>query len=436
LAARRRNISSTKTGIAIPSPEIASPIRVDQARVNAEIDALAAISDADAPAVARIVFSERDLQARAWLRSRFREAGLDIQEDAIGNTFARWPGSSPHLPAVATGSHIDAIPYAGRYDGVVGVIGALEAIRALRGSGFQPARSIELIQFTAEEPTRFGIGCLGSRLMSGTLDAAAADALLDNSGEPLHAVRERAGFPGDLAGVRLPAGHYAAFVELHIEQGPELERTGTHIGAITHIAAPATLRVIFEGEGGHAGARLMPGRRDALCAAADAVLAVERAALATRAIDTVATVGVCDIHPGAVNSIPSRVRIEIDVRDIDEARRDSVLRAIESAIDEISARRSVTAQKQLLNSDPPAACDAAIVDAVERACRASDVTCRRMVSRAYHDTLFMARICPSEMIFIPCRGGISHRPDEYAAPAAISAGIQVLARTLAELSAY
>src|SRR6202044_2985075 len=133
---------------------------IDQARLNEEIEALAAFSDAEAPAVTRVVFSERDAEARAWLQELFSKQKLTVKVDAVGNTFARWEGSKPELPAVATGSHVDAIPYSGRYDGVVGVLGGLEAIRSLQRSGFQPERSIELILFTAEEPTRFGIGCL------------------------------------------------------------------------------------------------------------------------------------------------------------------------------------------------------------------------------------------------------------------------------------
>lgn len=415
-------------------PELGS-LQTNMPRLSAEVEALALISDAEPPAVTRIVYSERDQEAREWLNARYREAGLEIREDAVGNTFARWRGSSPELPAVATGSHVDAIPHAGKYDGVVGVLGGLEAMRTLQQSGFQPARSIELIQFTSEEPTRFSIGCLGSRLMSGTLDAAAADALCDKQGQSLHELRQKAGFSGELAGVRIPEGHYAEFVELHIEQGPVLEHEGTPIGAVTHIAAPATLRINFEGEGGHAGGRLMPGRRDAFCAAAEAVLVIERAALSTGVIDTVATVGTCDIYPGAVNSIPSRVRIEADVRDIEEGRRDEIIRTIKAAISEISARRNVVIQTQLVNADPPAACALQIIETIEHASRIERMSCKRMVSRAYHDSLFMARICPVAMIFIPCRDGVSHRPDEYAAPDAIEAGVRILARTLADLAA-
>ena len=236
------------------------------------------------------------------------------REDAVGNTFARWTGTEPDLPAVASGSHIDAIPHSGRYDGTVGVLGALEAIRALQAANFRPRRSIELILFTSEEPTRFGLGCLGSRLLSGTLNPDRASALKDDQSATLDEVRAAANFTGPLHLVPMPPDFYHAFVELHIEQGPLLERAGIPIGVVTAIAAPATLNIEIQGEGGHAGAVLMPHRRDAFTAAAEIALAVESAAKSTGAVDTVATVGICEVFPGAVNSIPSRVRLTTDVR--------------------------------------------------------------------------------------------------------------------------
>jgi len=156
-------------------------LSIDQDRLLSEIETLARISDAKPPAVTRIVFTPTDLEARAWLRTKCLEAGLAVRQDAIGNMFARWTGADEAAAPVATGSHIDAIPNAGKYDGVVGVLGGLEAIRALQRSGFRPMRSVELVLFTSEEPTRFGIGCLGSRMLSGTLTVDAARQLTDTS---------------------------------------------------------------------------------------------------------------------------------------------------------------------------------------------------------------------------------------------------------------
>jgi ureidoglycolate amidohydrolase len=407
---------------------------IDERRLTQELESLAGISDAP-PAVTRVVFTEADLRARAFIKSLCADAGFTVREDAVGNTFARWTGTDSKLPAVATGSHIDAIPNAGRYDGTVGVLGGLEAMRALASAGFRPKRSIELIVFTSEEPTRFGIGCLGSRLLAGVLDASAGARLTDREGVTLDKARTAAGFDGPLTEVRLPEGAYAAFVELHIEQGPLLEQHGTDLGVVTAIAAPAGLTITIEGEGGHAGAMLMPTRRDAFLAGAEIALAVEKAAKATGAIDTVATVGVCDVFPGAVNSVPSRTRLEVDVRDIDGARRDTVLEAIGAACTEVATRRRVRVDRALVNADPPARCAPEIVDALAAGCELRGWRHERMISRAYHDSLFMARVAPTGMLFIPCRGGVSHRPDEYASPEAIARGATVLADALARLSA-
>ena len=409
-------------------------LTIDQNRLTHELEQLAAISELPAPAVTRVVFTDADLRGRAFMMGLCQEAGLTIRADAVGNMFARWEGTDAALPAVGTGSHIDAIPNAGRYDGTVGVLGGLEAIRALARAGYRPRRSIELIVFTSEEPTRFGVGCLGSRLLAGTLDASTGDRLKDRDGKTLNEARTSAGFAGDLSGVRLEPGSYHAFVELHIEQGPILEQKQIGLGIVTAIAAPASLRLWIEGQGGHAGAVLMKERHDAFLAAAEMALAVESAARASGAEDTVGTTGVCDVFPGAINSIPSRVRLEIDVRDIDGTRRDAVLGKIHQAVDEVSARRGITMRTEMINADPPAICDPLMVAALTRACHTQGVEFLQMISRAYHDSLFMSNVAPTAMLFIPCRGGVSHRPDEYSSPEAIAQGTLILAETLADLA--
>ena len=189
--------------------------------------------------------------------------------------------------------------------------------------------------------------------MAAALDSS-VDHTLTSDGRNLNEVRASAGFSGALSEVRVPAGAYAAFVELHIEQGPILEQRLLDIGVVTAIAAPASLRIVIEGEGGHAGTVLMPDRRDAFLAAAEIALAVEAAARSTGSIDTVATVGVCDVFPGAINSVPSRARLEVDLRDIDLARRDSMLVSIGRSSEEVAARRRVTVRLEPINADPPA----------------------------------------------------------------------------------
>ena len=267
-------------------------LEVDQSRLRSEIDALAAISDSEAPAVTRIVFTPTDLKARLWLKARCEEAGLTVRQDAIGNTFARWSGSDPEAAEVGTGSHIDAIPNAGKYDGVVGVLGGLEAIRALRKSGFRPKHSIELLVLTSRSPRALGLAAWAAACFPEASLPKPPRRLKDGDGASIDEVRRGAGMRGDLEEVGLPDGYYRAFVELHIEQGPLLERRRIPLGVVTNIAAPASLKISIEGAGGHAGGVLIPDRRDALCAAAELILAVEDAARTTGAIDTVTTVGI------------------------------------------------------------------------------------------------------------------------------------------------
>ena len=407
---------------------------IDTARLQKRIDDLSFITEAEPPAVTRVLFSDADLRGRDFVGGLCEEAGLSLRVDAVGNMFARWEGSAPSAPAVATGSHIDAIPNAGKFDGVVGVLGGLAAIEALQEAGFCPMRPIELVVFTAEEPTRFGIGCLGSRMLAGAMPLDKLRALRDPQGQSLEELRQRANLAEPLETVALPKNFYSAFVELHIEQGPLLEQENIPIGIVQAIAGPSAYRVRIKGEGGHAGAMLMPGRHDASLAASELALAVEKAVLASGSPDTVATAGKWEIFPNAINSVPCEAMLEIDLRDTCLETRERALMLMHEASNEIAARRGVEIAWEEINGDPPADGDPRTIAIAEDVALKLDLATRRMVSRAYHDSLFMARICPTTMIFIPCKNGYSHRPEEHSDPAHIAAGARVLAGTLARLS--
>jgi ureidoglycolate amidohydrolase len=366
-------------------------------------------------------------------------AGLAVHQDSMGSIFGTLAGGDPSAPAVGTGSHCDAIPLAGAYDGTLGVVGGIAALAALRAAGFRPAAPLQVVFFTSEEPTRFGLSCLGSRAMAGALAPAALAALRDANGTTFLGAARAAGCAAPdeaaaLAAARLTGAQLGAFVELHIEQGPELEAEGLQIGVVTAIAAPAALRVAFSGDGGHAGAHLMRRRNDAALAAAELALHVEAAALGTGAQDTVATAGRWEVAPNAVNSVPREASLEIDVRDVDAARRDAVLASIEARAAEIAAARRVRLRVDHLSRDPPATAGARVVAAVEGAAAALGYSSKRMVSRAYHDSLFMAQIAPTGMVFIPCAGGRSHRPDEFASAEDVERGVRVLAGAMAALA--
>ncbi|CAH1427020.1 unnamed protein product [Lactuca virosa] len=416
-----------------------SSFAVDSVNLQKQIDELSSFSDSPAPSVTRILYSENDVLARRFIKKLMKEAGLSVREDAVGNIFGQWEGSEPDLSAVSTGSHIDAIPYSGKYDGVVGVLGAIEAINVLKRSGFKPKRSLEVIMFTSEEPTRYGISCLGSRLLAGSVSLATAlKQTVDNHNISFMEAAKSAGYAekNDFSTVFLDDKRYSAFVELHIEQGPILENEGISIGIVTAIAAPASIKVDFGGNGGHAGAALMPQRNDAGLAAAELALAVEKHVLESGSIDTVGTVGILELHPGAINSIPSKAHMEIDTRDIDEKRRNNVIEKIHESAVMISKRRGVELLGfRIVNQDPPALSNELVIKAMESATQVLNLSSKKMISRAYHDSLFMARKAPMGMIFIPCYKGYSHKPEEYASPGDIENGVKVLALTLANLSA-
>ncbi|XP_059632403.1 ureidoglycolate hydrolase [Cornus florida] len=420
-------------------PNSLSSLSVDAQSLQKQIDELSTFSDTPAPSVTRILYSEKDVLARRYVKSLMELSGLFVKEDAVGNIFGRWDGYEPDLAAVSTGSHIDAIPYSGKYDGVVGVLGAIEAINVLKRSGFQPKRSLEVIMFTSEEPTRFGISCLGSRLLAGseTLEKALKKTV-DTQNISFFDAARSAGYAKDLdtlSSVFLKKGSYSAFVELHIEQGPVLEEEAVSIGIVTAIAAPASIKVDFEGNGGHAGAVLMPNRNDAGLAAAELALTVEKHVLESGSIDTVGTVGILDLHPGAINSIPSKSHLEIDTRDIDENRRNIVIKKIHQSALTIATNRGVKLSEfNIVNQDPPALSEESIIKAMEAASQELNLTRKLMISRAYHDSLFMARISPMGMIFIPCYKGYSHKPEEFSSIEDIANGVKVLALTLAKLS--
>ena len=445
-------------------------------------------------AVTRVVFSPEDLKAREVIRSWMLELDLIVREDAIGNIFGEWVGSGKdNSGSVLTGSHIDALPLAGAYDGVLGVVGALEAIRALKAINYVPVRSIEIIMFTSEEPTRFGLSCLGSRVMSGALDSELAGSLVGQDGLDIVGAMRQAGYHGhnvmreldesidsgsreeDAASlhevfsrVQLESkNRFSAFVELHIEQGPLLERNGDVLGVVGSIAAPSYRQYHFHALGGHAGALMMEDRHghDALLAAAELALSVEEAALKAKKVweasddndsrsseyvGTVATVGRIDVTPGAVNSVARLATVHVDVRDDNSQRRDDVVNEIEAAATRIAKQRGVTLKKKQVTEDPAMISDKNIVNIIEDVAEKIKIMSqekangaqneeavfkwRRMVSRAYHDSTFMSMIAPSAMIFIPCKGGVSHRPDEFSSKQDMEVGVLALAMTLRKLS--
>ena len=386
------------------------------------------------------MFTPADKAARAYVTALMVDAGLVVRTDAFGNIIGRWNGTNPERGTIGTGSHIDAVPLSGAYDGTVGVLGAIAAVKSLKNAGFEPQRNIDVFMTTSEEPTRFGVSCLGARALAGFLPARTLATLVDANGTAFLDAAAAAGYGAPTAAAavatsRLRPAALAHWVELHIEQASGLEAARAPVGVVSAIAAPAPLVVTLTGPGGHAGTVAMTARADPLVAAAAVVLAVREAALATGARDTVATVGSLSVDPGAENSVPRTVTFTVDVRDTDAARRATVVAAIKAAVGRAASTQRVGASIVDKPADKPVTCDPDILEAATKAAADAGLPPPpTVVSRAYHDTLIMAPFTRAGMIFIRCRGGVSHRPDEYASPADVADGVRVLALTLAELA--
>jgi len=406
---------------------------MDQAWVKATFEAIGRFGKGER-GFNRLVFSDADWAACDHFAALMRQAGLAVRTDAWGNLIGRLDGTEPSAPAVATGSHLDTVPEGGNYDGGVGSVAGLGALMRLKARG-RFRHPLELIVFRGEESSRFGIHTMGSKAMSGMATVDAWQRLTDQTGIPLARILADRGL--DLA--RLPEavrrlGELKAFVEVHIEQCFVLEQAGIPIGVVEAIAAPIRLKLTVEGVASHSGATPMGKRRDALVTASHLVLAVEAEARKRTERRIVGTVGILKIAPGALNVVPGRAELWVDVRGIDEASLAETAEAIVEAARRIAANEGTRVQVETVSADAPVPMDPTVIGAIEGACRRLGYAFQRMPSGAGHDAMNMARIAPAGMIFIPCRGGISHNPDEYASPDDIVRGMDVLTETLATLA--
>ncbi len=376
----------------------------------------------------RGLFTPAERAARERFVAWARDDGLRVEQDRAGNVFARLDAASDGGAPVQCGSHLDTVRDGGAYDGAYGVIGGLEALRRIAASGRPPARPLEVVAWAGEEGSRFPFGCLGSSVYAGIAsedDVAAlvaddgvrfADALRGPSGL-LDGVPVRDGFPPP-----------AAYVELHIEQGPVMERDGARLGIVSAIAGQQRLRVALDGVAGHAGTVPMNARSDAVCAAAEVVLAVERAAL--DAGETVATVGHVTVEPNQTNIVPGRAVLRIDLRSVDDARTSRADAQIRDRIAEIASRRRVRAAVDVLESRAAVPMETRMRLLVRTACLDRDPRTIAIVSGAGHDAMCIARIAPTAMIFVPSIGGRSHVGDEQTSPEDLDLGVDALAATL------
>ncbi|MCP3461040.1 Zn-dependent hydrolase [Bradyrhizobium sp. CCGUVB23] len=387
---------------------------------------LAEITDPARPYTRRS-FTALFLEGRAWLTQRFVEAGLSTRIDAAGNLIGRIEGRHPTLGVIAIGSHCDTVPAGGRFDGIAGVAAGLEIIRALRETNTRLNHTIEIIDFLAEEPSEYGLSCVGSRGMTGALEGKMLD-LTEPGGEKLcDALRRVGGDPDRLAQAR--RNDIRAFLELHIEQGIVLESRLLDVGIVTSIVGIRRIEIVFQGEADHAGTTPMELRHDALVAASNTVVSVRRAAeqLAAEEGYFVATVGILTVDPSASNIVPGQCRLVIDARTTEPTLTRRFVEIIEQESAEHAAAARVTrASFTTLSDSKPVACDAHLRSALRRGASDLGLADTDLPSGAGHDAAFMSRICPSAMVFVPCRGGKSHAPEEWADREAIAAGTAVV----------
>ena len=409
------------------------------APINAErlwrrLDALAAITDPARPWTRRS-FTPLHHDGRAWLAAAFSQAGLAVEVDAAGNLLGRRPGSTPGRKPIACGSHSDTVPSGGRYDGMLGVLAALEVAQSLAEQQVALRHPLEIIDFLAEEPSEFGLSCVGSSTLTGAIDADALAIRRTDGSSLADGLRAAGGDPAGLAGCRRHPGDLAAFVELHIEQGPVLEAAGLAVGVVSDIVGIRRLALTIDGQADHAGTTPMHLRRDALVGAARLVDAIHREA---RRLDgaphyVVATVGRFDVSPNVVNAVPAQVRMVLEVRsnagEILQTLPRTVFGQLAGPLDELG----LALQVREISLVPPTHCDERIQGEIERAAQALGLTHRRLPSGAGHDAMWMSGLGPIGMIFVPCRGGRSHCPEESIEPRQAADGAGLLYETIRRL---
>jgi len=405
---------------------------VDPARIAEVIDGLARLTEPGRPYTRR-AFTALFPAGRDFLLEKFRAAGLETRIDAAGNLIGRRAGRKPGSGTIMLGSHSDTVPDGGRYDGIAGVAVALEVARALADKGIALDHDLEIVDFLAEEVSIFGVSCIGSRGMAGVLPEDWLSR--ESNGLTLEeGIREAGGDPARIAAEA--RRDIAAFLELHIEQGPVLESGALDIGVVTAIAGITRIEIVVEGRADHAGTTPMGRRADALAAAARLVTGIE--ALATSLSEGpghfTATVGEFSIEPNAANVVPSRARLLIDARAEERAAMDLFAASVDRLAEQVARETGTTAAPpRRISDNMPTPGDPLVLDVLDAACEAVGARHRRMASGAGHDTAFMAKVTRAAMIFVPCLGGRSHAPEEFAETNDIALGAAVLFNAVIQL---
>lgn len=401
------------------------------------LEELAAFSTAG-PGVTRLLYTEEWSRAQIFLQEKMAGLGLEVSVDKVGNVYGRLSGRDPQQKVILTGSHIDTVVNGGKYDGAYGIAAAMIALQDLQRNFGQPQRTLEVVSFCEEEGSRFPLAYWGSGHVTERYDGSEAETCMDAEGVTLKAAMAQSSFLQDITeekaskrtGVRNDIG---AFVELHIEQGIILEKTDTQIGVVQGIVGQRRYVVKVSGIANHAGTTPMFMRQDALASAVEMLYVLESSAK-TAGEPLVATSGKLEVNPNTPNVIPGEVLFTLDIRHSEEDELERFCEKLLAECNEIAVKRGVTLEVTSVLHTVPAPMDMKLSAMLENICRQQGKTYRTMVSGAGHDAQLLAPRCPTAMIFVPSRAGISHSPEEYTSPEQLAAGLEVLTAMLYELA--
>lgn len=376
----------------------------------------------------RLGFSEEERLAKDGVISIANELKLSVKEDMVGNIIAVWNGNYPELPSISIGSHVDTVKCGGSYDGTVGVLAGFGAIKLLKSVGYVPKHSVEVICFSSEESSRFGVSTIGSKAMTGKLDIDKVKDLTDSEGISLKEALQTQGL--DITKVYSAERQNDAlhsFIELHIEQGKLLEEARCPIGIVTGIASPLRLKVNISGMASHSGTSPMGKRQDALASASKIINFVEEMGLKQSKKDHfVSTVTVIDTEPNVMNVIPSYVSLGIDIRSTDDQLKMESYQMIKKYCNTLSVDRNVSIKIMELSNERAVFMNNMVMEDLKQAVKLSNNSFMEMTSGAGHDSMNTSYKWPTGLMFIPCRNGVSHHPDEHAEISHIQIGVEVL----------
>lgn len=403
--------------------EFAFPIHINGSRLQQRLDHLAQIGARPDGGVRRIAYSPEDQLARQQVITWMHTLDMTVRIDAAGNIIGRFPGSQPDLPALATGSHIDTVPSGGRYDGCYGVLAGLEVVETLREKNIHLRHDLEVLVFTDEEGS-----LIGSQAMSGHVHRDPEYYRRPDGTDIATCLAQIGGNWAEIGSARRSPSELAAFVELHVEQGPVLESAGISIGLVTGIVGQRRYQITLTGRANHAGTTPMSLRQDALVAAAQVILAVHD--IGTQPGDHVATVGQVRVYPNAPNVVPGKVELSLDIRDLSSTHLEDLVATWKTRLTAIAQQTGIPIQVESTLTTTPAPAHPRLQILMAEVCQRLGLSSMSLPSRASHDAQEMAHVTPMGMIFVPSRAGVSHDHSEYTSPQECAQGADVLLHTL------